>query len=104
MAEELAVDGALRDCAAVYGYIFLVLPCAIGVDNLREELLSRTALARDKHGEVDGGHLHCPLNGGKKGRGVAYDREALLNLCYFVQFSFFYQSCESYRNYLSPEA
>ena len=67
MAEKFAVDGAFGDSPAVDGYIFLVLSRAIGVDDFREEFLSRAALTRDEHGEVDRGHLHGPFDSGDEG-------------------------------------
>ena len=46
MAEELAVDGALRDRAAVHGYIFLVFAGAELMYDFREKLLAGAAFAR----------------------------------------------------------
>ena len=57
VAEQLGIDGALWDGAAVDGEIWAVLTCAVLVDDLRKHILTRAALARNEHGEVSGGHL-----------------------------------------------
>ncbi len=49
VSEKLRVDGALGDCAAVYGDVFGMLAGAERVDYLREKLFARAALAGDKH-------------------------------------------------------
>lgn len=61
MAKKLRVDSALRDSAAVHGDIFVVLACRVGVDNLRKELLTYTALARNQHRKLGGGYTHSNL-------------------------------------------
>ncbi len=57
-----------------------MLTCAELVDNLGEELLARTALSGDKHGEVNRSHPDGTRYGGEQGRGVANYAEALLGL------------------------
>jgi len=57
VAEELAVDGSLRDAAAVDGEIFLASAWRIVVDHPWDNLLAHTALTDDEHGEVGRCHL-----------------------------------------------
>ncbi len=80
MAEKFRVDCSLRNCSAVHGNVLLMLTCAELVDNLGEELLARTALSGDKHGEVNRSHPDGTRYGGEQGRGVANYAEALLGL------------------------
>ena len=61
MPEEFRVDGTFGNRRAVDGYIFIVFARRIGVDDLRKELLAHAALARDKDGQVGGGHTHGDL-------------------------------------------
>ena len=61
MPEEFRIDGTFGNRRAVDGYIFIVFARRIGVDDLRKELLAHAALARDKDGQVGGGHTHGDL-------------------------------------------
>ena len=52
VSEELAVDGAFGNGAAVDGDVGLAATFAVVVDDAWDDLLSHAALALDKHGEV----------------------------------------------------
>ncbi len=80
MAEQLGVDGAFRNSAAVHRYVAAVLARAVGVYYLGKELLARAAFTRHEYRQVYRCHLQCALHGGKKHRGVAHYSEPLLDL------------------------
>ena len=74
VAEELALDQAFGDRAAVDGYELLGAPARLGVDGAGGDLLAGPALAEEEHGDlVPGGALqeaHCPPDRGR----LALDR------------------------------
>ena len=61
VAEQLGVDGALGDGAAVHGKVFARLAAAELVNDLGNVLLAHAALARDQDREVRRGHGHGRL-------------------------------------------
>ena len=82
VSEQLRIDRALGDGAAVDGDVCTVFAVAVLVDDLREVFLAHAALARDQHGEVGGSHLHGHVDGAVERRVVTDDPEALLDLLY----------------------
>ena len=83
MTEQLGVDGAFRNRAAVDRDIFGMFPCAVGMYYLREKLLSRTAFARDKHRQVNRSHTQGALHCGDKRRRITHDSESRFCLTHF---------------------
>ena len=83
MSEQLGVDSAFRDCSAVYGDVLAVLARAVGMDNLREKLLSGAAFAVDKHRQVDRRHLQSASHSRHQGWGVSDDSKSLFGFFYF---------------------
>lgn len=77
MAEELRVDGALGDGAAVDGDIFIVFARRVGVDDLREKLLAHAALARHQHRQIGRRDAHGHFERPVQELRVADDAEAL---------------------------
>lgn len=57
MAKKLAVDGALRDGAAVDGDKGGVLPVRKVVDDLGNRFLAHAAFPRDEYRNIGGSHL-----------------------------------------------
>lgn len=62
VAEEFGVDSTFRNSTTVDSDIRLMLTGAEGVDNLREDLLTATALADNEDGEVDRSYGGSGLN------------------------------------------
>ena len=79
MSEQFGVDSAFGYGSAVYSYIFTMLAGAVEMDYLREEFLTRTALARHEHRQVNRSHAYGTLNGIVERRRIAHDAEALLH-------------------------
>src|SRR5690606_17125215 len=79
MAEELTVNGSLRNGTAVHRDVGAVLPCAEGMHDLWHHLLPAATFAADQYAEVRGGDLGSDLNGTVQQRGGADDAEALLD-------------------------
>ena len=63
MPEEFAVDGPLRDGAAVDGKILLAATGRIVMDDTGDNLLACTAFADDQHGQIRGRHLQGDIQG-----------------------------------------
>ena len=59
MAEQFALDSAFGDGTTVDGNKFLVLPVAVVVYDMREDILTNPTLARNENAEVGGCHLGC---------------------------------------------
>ena len=82
MSEELRVDRTLGYGTAVYGNVFGVLTRRVCVYDLREKLLSHTALAYDQHRQVGRGHTQSHTQGPIQQLRVADNPETLLYGCY----------------------
>ena len=80
MTEEFRVDCALGNGTAVHRYIFGMAACAEPMNNLWKKLLAGSALAGDKHRQIDRSHTYGPLYGCGKRRSVANDAKLLLGL------------------------
>ena len=78
VAEQLRVDGALGDGAAVDGDIAGVLAGRVLVYNLGKELLTRATLADYQHRQVDRCHHQRTRHRLVEGRRVADDAKTLL--------------------------
>ena len=78
MAEKFGIHGSGRDGRAVDGQVFARLAEAVLVDDARNHVLTRAALARDHDRQVRRGdgdrHLQRPV----QGRVVADDVELVL--------------------------
>ena len=75
VAEELGIDGALRDGPAVHGDVRAVLPRAVVVDDLGQGLLSRARLPADQHRDVGRSHAHRRGEGALQTGAAAHDAE-----------------------------
>ena len=58
VAEQLRIDGALRNGPAVHGDVSPVLPRAVVVDDFGKGFLSRARLPTHQHRDVGRGHPH----------------------------------------------
>jgi hypothetical protein len=63
VTEQLAVDGAFWNGAAVHCDVRTMLACAVRMNDLGHHLLAGTALPGDQDTEVRGGHLGGDLDG-----------------------------------------
>ena len=80
MAEELGVDGAVGDGAAVHGDVDAMFAGALVMDDLGDELLADAAFSGYEHREVGGRHLACHFDCSVQLRIVSYDAETLFYL------------------------
>ena len=79
MTEQLRINGAFRNGAAVDGEVRAVFADAVLVDYLRKHVLTGATLSVDEHGEVGGSNLNRHFNGSVQVRIVADNAESLLN-------------------------
>ena len=79
MSEELAVDGALGNGAAVDGEVLLAAAGRGIVDDAGDNLLAHAALAEDEDADVGGCHLQRDVEDMVEGIAVAHDVIALLD-------------------------
>ena len=80
MSEQFGIDGPFRDAAAVQGEVCFMFARAVLMDDLRNDLLARSALTRDQDGQVGRGHLAGDFEGTVELGVVSDDAEALLDL------------------------
>lgn len=83
MSEQLRVDGALRDGAAVDGDEVIMLAGAVLLDDARNVLLAHAVLAHNQHRLVGGGHAQGSLNGAIQLRRKAHNTMPPLDFLYF---------------------
>ena len=86
VAEELGVDGAFGDGAAVDGQVFPGPAAAVLVDDLGDVLLADAALACDQDGQVRGGHGDGRLQGTVQPGIVADDVEFIFEALELLHF------------------
>ncbi len=79
MPEEFAVNGPLRDSTAVDCEIRSVFAGGVGVNDLREVLLSDTTLTCNEYAEVGDSHLYRYFNVAIEQGTVADNPEPLLD-------------------------
>ena len=77
MAEQFRIYCAFRYGTAVHGDVFVVFPGAVGVYDLREELLSHAALSRYEYRKVGRCHAQGYFQSPVHGFAAAYDAETL---------------------------
>ena len=78
VAEKLGIDSSGRDGATVDGNERVVATRTVLVDDPRQVLLPRSALARDQDRQVRRGEFHSRLQGPVECRVVAYDIVSVL--------------------------
>ena len=83
MAEQFGIDRSFGNGATVDGNIAGMLARTVGMDDFREKLLARTALAGYEHRQVYGSHLNGPVDSRDQSRRVADNAEPHLGLLYF---------------------
>ena len=91
--EQLRVDGALRDSSAIDRDILSMLTRTELVDNLREDFLTDTTLARNQNRQIGGSHLQSYVDSAVQSRAVANHAEALfylLNIYFHLTLLSFY--------------
>ena len=83
MTEELRVDGALRDAAAVDGKILFPSSRRIVVDDPWNDFLTDAAFTDDEHTEISRRHLECNVECMVQCFAVSYDIVPLFNALKF---------------------
>ena len=83
MPEKLRVNRTFWNGSAVHGNVVLVLTGAIGVDNLRETLLSHTTLSRYQHRSISRSHLQGSVDAMQQCFIVANNAKVKFDLLYY---------------------